>query len=93
MNEEFWSKFTSLIESHVRKLLSDWGFFNMYDDGKIESISTDQRKANVYVNGSTDITRDIPIREGVSLSVGDEVRILNVNFNKKDRIIDFKKII
>lgn len=93
MNDQFWSKFTEIVEIHVQKLLNKWGVFNLYDDGKVESFSVDGKKANLYINGSLEVTKHIPIKGGVTLSIGDEVRVLNVNFNKKDRIIDHKKVL
>ena len=93
MNDAFWARFTEIVEIHVRKLITSWGIFNLYDDGKVAFISPDNKKANLYINGSQDVTRDIPIKEGLNLSIGDEVRVLNINFNKKDRIIDHKKVL
>jgi hypothetical protein len=91
--EHFWREVERLVRVLIRKILGESGFYNLYDDGKIESLSSDGKRANVFINGSTDITPNIPIREGVNLTVGDEIRVLNVNFNKRDRIIDHKKIL
>ncbi|RKD21488.1 hypothetical protein BEP19_14805 [Ammoniphilus oxalaticus] len=85
-----WKIFAELTRELIDKLFREKGFYNLYDDGKVASVSG--RFASVYINGATVATPDIPIRQGVSVSVGDEVRVLNVNFNKRDRIVDHKKI-
>lgn len=90
MNAAFWEEFKLITINLVEKLLRDRGFFNLYDDGKIATVNGNY--ADVYINGAEEVTPGIPIREGLSLAPNDEVRILNVNFNRKDRLIDHKKV-
>ncbi len=86
-----WEDFTSLTIALIEKVLRERGFFNLYDDGKIAAVNGNY--ADVYINGATDVTPGITIRGGLTLAPGDEVRILNVNYNKKDRLIDHKKVL
>jgi hypothetical protein len=93
MNAAYWEEFRAITAQLIEKLLKQWGFFNLYDDGKIASISADGKRADVYINGASVATPGIPIRPGTTVAAGDEVRVLNINFNRKDRLIDHKKVL
>lgn len=93
MNEKFWQELKDITTELVMRILKKHGFFNLYDDGKINALSADGKTADVYINGDTTVTPSVPIRPGLTLAVGDEVRIININFNKRDKLIDHKKVL
>ena len=58
-----------------------------------EIFSINGGNADVYINGSTTETPDIPINSAITVEVGDSVWILKVNFQDVDMIVLCKRII
>lgn len=72
-----------MIDQKMERKLNHLRHF--VDYGEVVSITS--RTADVQVNGRDSVTRGIPFRSDLTLSVGDKVIILNLNFNKNERLI------
>ena len=88
-NTEILKQFiVKVIDQRLSQLGILQGFF---EPGKIESIV--DNRANIYINGSTSITPNIPIVNNLILSPNDEVWILKVNFSNIDKLVLCKRLI
>jgi len=52
-----------------------------------EIVSVDGNFASVYINGSTEVTPNIPVCPHITINPGDQVWIMKINYSDTDLLI------
>ncbi|WAH38242.1 hypothetical protein [Alicyclobacillus dauci] len=90
-------QFYRTLKQKVRGWFGEWlreeEVYNsqMWMDGKVNAVASDGLHADVFINAASTVTASVPIANGITLAVGDEVVILN-RAKKRDLIILYKKV-
>jgi hypothetical protein len=87
---------TNLLIETIKKIVKQEmgkkeNYLTLFLPGEIDSV--DGNFADVKINGSTDVTPDIPINPSISVIAGDSVWVLKVNFQDQDLIILCKRVV
>lgn len=84
-------KFINAIEMIIEKYLNKIGFFVMeWHLGTVESVNEDAT-LNVYIDGSSTVTPNVPCNPQYNFQVGDYVWVQYVNRKISNKFIPYRR--